>query len=948
MRSTALTTVVLVALCAVSALAASSACQTKYGSFINNAKGVCAEEAGIKGEATDEDCACNVDASKPLGICQSGWDDKTACTGANCQVAGVCGPVHKIEFSAGNMYLEYKPDALICEGGMFIPFFAGEFMWGNGIHTFLYFVTLIYSFFGIAIIADVFMAAIEVITSKTKTMTVKGKDGRTETVEFLVWNATIANLTLMALGSSAPEILLSVIETLALLEQPVPADGLGPGTIVGSAAFNLLVICGLCVMGIPSDHENGPTRKVANVNVFLVTSTYSVLAYVLLFIFVADDEVELWEAIVTFLLFPVLVGHCFWTEQRGNNKVQAYQTGTEGMGAGGYGKDDMSKKLAKLSAAQALEGLQASAGNDKWDKADFERKQKELARLAALEIQSQQPTSAIKSKINARRQLTGQQRVLVSAPKNKGAIISDLKAKGDTAVAAKEESTALEPGVAYISFASPTYAVEESKSTLQVHVIREGNLESEVVVGYATEDGSALSGEDYVHTNGTLAFAPNVVDMTIDVPLIDDNDYEPDEFFFIHLREPKTGNKGVSTEAVKLGSRNVTQCTILNDDNPGTFSFASNALSANEADKIVKLEIMRTCGCDGEVTVRYSTEDVTAVGGSDFITVKDREVKFKHGQTSATIEIELIEDDEFEKEETFNVVLDLPGTPDNGTVYGDHKQAVITIIGDEGMREIVDGLASQMADTFEACSVETTSITQQFIDAVQCKGEEGEEPSTTDYVMHFITIGWKAIFSLVPPTHLYGGWLTFVVALAFIGVLTGFVADIAGIFGCLLGLPKTITAITFVALGTSLPDCFASLAAATNDKTADNAVGNVTGSNSVNVFLGLGLPWLIATISHGAAGHTPVIKPSKAFPAGKTDFKEGSFGMVSGSLGFSVVIFCICAVSCFAAMAYKRMTTGAELGGAKATPVGMFMILLWFIYVTISSLEATEVIKSFI
>jgi Ca2+/Na+ antiporter len=55
---------------------------------------------------------------------------------------------------------------------------------------------------------------------------------------------------------------------------------------------------------------------------------------------------------------------------------------------------------------------------------------------------------------------------------------------------------------------------------------------------------------------------------------------------------------------------------------------------------------------------------------------------------------------------------------------------------------------------------------------------------------------------------------------------------------------------TFVALGTSLPDLFASRGAAMNEKYADDAIGNVTGSNSVNVFLGLGLPWLIASIYH--------------------------------------------------------------------------------------------------
>ena len=61
-------------------------------------------------------------------------------------------------------------------------------------------------------------------------------------------------------------------------------------------------------------------------------------------------------------------------------------------------------------------------------------------------------------------------------------------------------------------------------------------------------------------------------------------------------------------------------------------------------------------------------------------------------------------------------------------------------------------------------------------------------------------------------------------------------------------MQDSVTAITFVALGTSLPDLFASKQAATMDDTADNSIGNVTGSNSVNVFLGLGLPWLIAAI----------------------------------------------------------------------------------------------------
>ena len=56
-----------------------------------------------------------------------------------------------------------------------------------------------------------------------------GKDSEPDMIEVRIWNDTVANLTLMALGSSAPEILLSVIE---IVGNNFNAGDLGPGTIV--------------------------------------------------------------------------------------------------------------------------------------------------------------------------------------------------------------------------------------------------------------------------------------------------------------------------------------------------------------------------------------------------------------------------------------------------------------------------------------------------------------------------------------------------------------------------------------------------------------------------------------------------------------------------------------------------------------------------------------------
>lgn len=61
----------------------------------------------------------------------------------------------------------------------------------------------------------------------------------------------------------------------------------------------------------------------------------------------------------------------------------------------------------------------------------------------------------------------------------------------------------------------------------------------------------------------------------------------------------------------------------------------------------------------------------------------------------------------------------------------------------------------------------------------------------------------------------------------------------------------------------SIADTFASKVSAIQDSTADNSVGNVTGSNAVNVFLGLGIAWSLAAIYHRINGDYFKVDPGK-------------------------------------------------------------------------------------
>lgn len=112
--------------------------------------------------------------------------------------------------------------------------------------------------------------------------------------------------------------------------------------------------------------------------------------------------------------------------------------------------------------------------------------------------------------------------------------------------------------------------------------------------------------------------------------------------------------------------------------------------------------------------------------------------------------------------------------------------------------------------------------------------------------MHFLNFPWKLLFAIIPPIHWCGGWPAFSAALTFIGVTTAIVAEVATVLGCFLGMKPAVTAFTLVAMGTSLPDTFASMTAAKLSDDADSAIGNITGSNSVNVFVGLGVPWILS------------------------------------------------------------------------------------------------------
>jgi len=209
----------------------------------------------------------------------------------------------------------------------------------------------------------------------------------------------------------------------------------------------------------------------------------------------------------------------------------------------------------------------------------------------------------------------------------------------------------------------------------------------------------------------------------------------------------------------------------------------------------------------------------------------------------------------------------------------------------------------------------------QFQDAILPEYDPEEGNLVIAMVLQFISFSWKVLCACLPPPEWKSGYPCLAAALSLLALTMVIVKEVAHMLGCAMGLSDLMTGMSIVALGTSLPDTFASQYAAIHDEGADAAIGNIMGSNTINVLLGLGIPWTISSIYYKLTDGTP-------------------YYVIAGSLGFAVMIFFILAAVAIGILLYRRQQ-GGELGAmTRNMQLTLFSIFIgiWMIFLMLSGL----------
>lgn len=377
------------------------------------------------------------------------------------------------------------------------------------------------------------MDSITVITSAKRVVQVRDENANIINKEVIVWNSTVANLTLMALGSSAPEIMLNVIETIMTLGSK-PGE-LGASTIVGSAAFNLLVISGVSIMAVtPETDERTPeeieedqtdlgVKKIGKTKVFAVTTVFSVLAYVWMYIVLKDEIVEPYEAWVTLALFPVLIIMALIADKLSSSAE----------------KIDPAATLPVMNTLEFIEVLKNEQPEDQMAPAELQRKST---------LKTFLKTEMGTDNINEVNLAQLKEKVEGNVPVKKGeyrkAFGSQLQgkrpklAKGEAFTNENNFASHLQKALRHPThgFHTLNFTVSEACKNIKIKVLNKMAVVSEI--GIRTKDLTAKAGKDYqaiTEANQKLTFADKEEEKVVVIEIIDDEQWTEDREFEIEL-----------------------------------------------------------------------------------------------------------------------------------------------------------------------------------------------------------------------------------------------------------------------------------------------------------------------------------------------------------------------------------------------------------------------------
>ena len=197
--------------------------------------------------------------------------------------------------------------------------------------------------------------------------------------------------------------------------------------------------------------------------------------------------------------------------------------------------------------------------------------------------------------------------------------------------------------------------------------------DQDTVVTYVVT-GTADSADDYIALPGTVTIAAGQTTATIDVSVLDDNLVEQMEDVNVELMS-------VSDSDVSINGTAKTATVTITDNDSARVSIGANILSASEPDADGQFTVTQTQPSDQDTVINLMVTG-TATAGDDYIAIPTS-VTILAGDTSATIDVEVIDSDMLEELETVVVTLNGIASADPEVTIDTTANSAFVLIDDD-------------------------------------------------------------------------------------------------------------------------------------------------------------------------------------------------------------------------------------------------------------------------
>ncbi|MDH5727817.1 MAG: CSLREA domain-containing protein [Gammaproteobacteria bacterium] len=231
------------------------------------------------------------------------------------------------------------------------------------------------------------------------------------------------------------------------------------------------------------------------------------------------------------------------------------------------------------------------------------------------------------------------------------------------------------PATGIFEFSSAKLSLYESQGDYLLPVNRSSGVQGAVLLDYVIVAGNASADIDYTANSGQLFFAGGVDTQTISLSIIEDEMLEGDENFFVQLKNPQGGGS--------LGVNRSLEIVIVDNEQrlpqPGSVAFLQAGAAANEDAGTITIDVVRSDGRDGAVSVDYFVTGGTASAGDDYNFTRGT-LEFADQETAKTISVSIVDDALVEMPETIVISL---RDPLGGATLGAPNDVVITVIDND-------------------------------------------------------------------------------------------------------------------------------------------------------------------------------------------------------------------------------------------------------------------------